>query len=398
MTLGALVDAGAPLEEIHAAIQPMDIPGFNLTSEKRVSRGLAATKVHVEVAESPRHRNLSQVMDVVNRADLSDTVMGHASAAFRALAEAEARVHGKDPESIHFHEVGANDAIVDIVGSCLAIELLGLEQLACSRIVTGGGSFSCAHGTLPVPGPAAVDLLQGFEIEGGGIDLELVTPTGASLLKEYCGRTRPMPPMRLLTSGYGMGDHELPDRSNILRVLVGDVSDAARPSSGLEGLAGSRDEVMVLACDVDDMVPEWFGPLTEDLLAAGALDVTLAPVYMKKGRPGTHISVLAPVGRETNLARLLLAQSTTIGVRMTPASRYTLHREGVTVETPLGPVRGKLVWGHGAAPRWTPEFEDAKRIHAEKGVTMREVYRVAVEAAKDIEAGVSEHPESEEKP
>lgn len=384
MTLGALVDAGTDLDLIRAALGPMELPGLDLKPEPVVSHGIAATRVHVGIDESPRHRTLSQVMEVVERADLSPEVVGHVTGAFRALAEAEGRVHGKPAEAIHFHEVGANDAIVDVVGACLGIEALGLERLACSRVVTGRGSFTCAHGTLPIPGPAAAALLEGFEVEGGDIEIELVTPTGAALLKEFCGSSSPMPPMRLLGSGYGAGSRKLPGRANVLRLLYGEIGDTLASVDG-----DGQERIAVIECDIDDMVPEHFSVLAEDLRTAGALDVTFMPVQMKKDRSGLRVTVLSPSGQETKLAKVLLAQSTTIGVRVTQASRYTLQRRPVTVETSWGPIQGKLVWGQGVAPRWTPEFDDARRIHRDRGVSMRDIYQAAVEAARSVvdEAG-----------
>ncbi len=382
MTLGALVHAGVGLDLFRAALEPMELPGLDLSSEPIVSHGIAATKVHVGVEESPRHRTLAQVMEVVTRADLSPEVVRHVTGAFRALAEAEGRVHGKPPEAIHFHEVGANDAIVDVVGACVGIEALGIERLACSRVVTGRGTFTCAHGTLPIPGPAAAALLEGFELEGGDIEMELVTPTGAALLKEFCGSSSPMPPMRLMGSGYGAGSRKLPGRANVLRLLLGEASDPFVSETG-----DGQERIAVIACDIDDMVPEHFSVLSEDLRTAGALDVTFMPVQMKKDRSGLHVTVLSPIGRETELARVLLAQSTTIGVRVTEALRYTLQRRAVTVETPLGPIQGKLVWGQGIAPRWTPEFDDARRIHRERGISMRDIYQIAVESARSVVDG-----------
>lgn len=386
MTLGALVDAGADLGAIHESLESLKLPGLALKAEKVISHGIVGTRVHVQVDEHHHHhRTVSEVLKVVEKADLSDFVLTHVRGAFQALADAEGKVHGKDPALIHFHEVGANDAIVDVVGSCIAIEQLGLEVLACSKVMTGRGTLSCAHGILPVPGPATAVLLEGFEIEGGETEAELVTPTGACLLKEFCGRSAPMPPMRLLRAGYGIGERVLKGRPNALRILVGEAEPHHIIFWGKDSTPSRTEHIVVLETDIDDMNPEWYGLLMEELLAGGALDVTLTPLQMKKNRPGTRLTVLSPVGRETELSRLLLAETTSIGVRMTHVSRLTLHRRIVSVETPWGPLRGKLVWGHGMPPRWSPEFEDAKTIHQREGIPMRDIYRTALEAASTLE-------------
>ncbi len=380
MMLGALVDAGADLAAIQSALEPMGLPGFKLQARDVVSHGIRATKVDVHIEESPHHRTLAQVMSVVENSGLPGSTLERIAAIFGFLAEAEAHVHGKTPETIHFHEVGANDAIVDVAGTCLGIEQLGLEHIECSRVITGSGTFQCAHGVLPIPGPAAAYLLSGFEVESGGVDAELVTPTGAAILRYFCETSTPMPRMKIESEGYGAGSREYKKRANVLRMLVGESSPVADTD------IGDYDEVMVLSCDLDDMVPEFYGSLADDLMASGALDVTLTPVQMKKGRPGTHVSVLAPLGKEQEIARLLLAQSTTIGVRMTRASRLKLRREQVTVETPMGPIQGKLVWGHGIKPRWSPEYEEARKIHERDGIPLREIYRTAMEAARADES------------
>ncbi|MEW6234824.1 MAG: nickel pincer cofactor biosynthesis protein LarC [Candidatus Omnitrophota bacterium] len=366
MCLGALVDAGCPLEEIKNHLAGLNIPGFDLRAEK-VQRGpLAGTQVHVQVEEEHHvHRHLADVLQIADRISWPGNVRQRIEQVFTALAQAEGKVHNKPFDHIHFHEVGCFDAIVDISGTLLGLHLLGVERFACSKIPVGEGfSGETQHGRLPLPVPATAELLRGFSLYSNGGTLEMVTPTGAALLNALCAGSSPMPSMILETVGYGAGSRVIEGRPNLLRVFLG------------EAEAG-RDVIAVLETNIDDMNPEFFEPLIESLFQAGALDATLTPIMMKKNRPATQLTVLAPLHLKEELARVVLRQSSTIGLRFYECERRTLLRQSANVSTSWGPIRGKVSWGFGVEKRFTPEYDDCMKIHRETGVPIARIYEEA---------------------
>jgi len=367
MCLGALVDAGCPLEAIKSTLQGLSLPGFDLQAEK-VRRGpLSGTQVHVRVEEERhRHRKLADVLALVDRVNWPGPVRERIEAAFTALAKAEGRIHGKAYDQIHFHEVGSFDAVIDISGSLLGLHLLGVEQCACSKIHVGEGFVETQHGVLPVPAPATAELLQGFDLYSRGLAGETVTPTGAALLRVLAGQSSPMPPMRLQAIGYGAGTRETKELPNLLRVFVGETPNP------------TVDAVTVIEANIDDMNPEFYEPLLEQLFSAGALDITLSPLMMKKSRPGTLLTVIASPPNKESLAQMILRESATIGVRMWDCERRILQRESGETNTPWGPVKGKVCWGAGIEKRFTPEYEDCRRIQREHQVPIQRVYEEAV--------------------
>jgi len=365
MTLGALVDAGADLGPIEAELRKLPVKGWSLTAEKVKRGALAATFVKVTTQETHHHRGLTKILDTIASAGLAPRVAERASAIFRRLGEAEARIHGTTVEQVHFHEVGAMDAIVDIVGAAVGFELLGIDEFACSAVNVGGGRAETAHGPLPVPAPASIELLRGRPVYSSGIEKELTTPTGAAIVSTLAARFGAMPPMSASAIGYGAGSWELKEQANVLRLFVGESANvSARPGEQL---------ITVLETNLDDMNPQIYGYLVEQAFAAGALDVYSTAVQMKKNRPGVLLTLLCEPAAADGLVDLLFRETTTLGVRTYEARRRVLARETVSVETPLGSVRMKLARLNGSVLNAAPEYEDCRRIAAERGVPLKQV-------------------------
>ena len=318
------------------------------------------------------HRGLTEINRIVDRSSLSPAGRARASRLFRRLAEVEAGIHQVPVEEVHLHEVGAVDSIVDVVAAVSALEWLAPERVVASALNVGSGTVRCEHGELPVPAPATAELLRGVPVYAAGPPAELVTPTGALIVTEYAGAFGPAPAMRIERIGYGAGDRNPAGRPNVLRALVGD-------GSGI----GPLERVVVLECQIDDMNPQLYGALMERLAAAGALDVFYAPIQMKKNRPGTLVTVVAPPGRREALADVLFRETTTIGLRVTETERERLDREEVPVETPIGAIRIKVARRDGAVRNAAPEFEDCARLAAERGLSIKDVQAIAVKAWLD---------------
>lgn len=372
MCLGALVNAGCPIEEIKNQLKGLNIPGFDL-QEETVQRGpLSGTYVQVSVQEEHHvHRTLSDVLEIVDNVQWPGNVREQIESVFTVLAHAEGSVHNKPYDKIHFHEVGSFDAIVDISGTLYALHLLGIEKCYVSSIQVGSGfSGKTRHGHLPLPVPAASYLLKGFELFSTGIEFELVTPTGAALLNRLCENSSPIPIMNLEQVGYGAGGRDLKEIPNLLRIFIG------------EQTKRKNDFVSVIESNIDDMNPEWFEPLMDGLFKAGALDVTLSPLTMKKARPATLLRVIAPSFLKDELAQLILKNSTSIGLRIYECERRMLQRKSVTVTTPWGEVKGKLCRGYGIEERFTPEYEECKRIHHETGISIQQIYHEVMHSFK----------------
>ncbi len=371
MILGALMDAGCDAAALEAGLRRLPVEGWRLGVTKVKKKGIAATKVSAESHEHHAHRSLGAILDIIGRADLSAGVKERASAIFQRLGEAEARIHSVPVEQIHFHEVGAVDAIIDIVGACIGFELLGLERFACSPLNVGGGVVKAAHGVMPVPAPATADLLRDAPTYSSGIERELVTPTGAAILATVCGEFGAQPRMRVSAIGYGAGTADLNEQANVLRLFVGE-------SVGASETAAWDEEIAVVEANLDDMNPQIYGYFQEKALAAGALDVYTVPVQMKKNRPGTLLTVLCGTGDVDAMMKLIFAETTTIGARAYTARRRTLARESVTVDTPLGAVRMKLARANGRVLNAAPEYDDCQRIAAEKNVPLKQVISEAM--------------------
>lgn len=294
---------------------------------------------------------------------------------FERLAGAEAAIHQMPIDRVHLHEVGALDSIVDIVGAVYGMEWLGADEIVSSPLNVGRGTVRCAHGTFPVPAPATARLLTGVPVYAGEVEAELVTPTGALLVTEYARAFGPLPPMSIERIGYGAGTRDFRGTPNVFRIIIG-----ARPD------ATAEERVLALECEIDDMNPQLFGPLMDRLQAAGALDVFYSAVQMKKNRPGTLVTVLAPPERRQAIMDLLFAETTTIGVRYQEMLRERLDREVRTIETPVGPIRFKLASRDGRLLNAAPEFDDCARAAAERGISIKDVQAIASKAWLDSQA------------
>ena len=368
MTLGALVDAGLSAAELRRVVELLPIDGYLLTIESTTNRGIAGTRVRVDLLErSQPHRRLSNIREILESADLSEAVKTGAISVFQRLAEAEATVHGSDIESVEFHEVGGVDAIIDIVGSVWGFEQLGIERIFYSTLPTGYGRVRSAHGLIPIPAPATVELARraGATLVAAPIETELVTPTGAAIATTL--GISGQPPMTIEKIGYGFGQKELP-WPNALRVWIGEM--AASDVSPI------RDRIVLLETNIDDMTPELLGAAMERLLAEGALDVYFTPIQMKKNRPATMLSVIAPLGQEENMAACILAHTSTLGIRVRHVERYKAERWISRVATPWGHVRIKVRSFEGRI-NGAPEYDDCLTIARERGIPIADVYEAA---------------------
>ncbi len=376
MTLGALVSAGWPAADLAAVPKRLGLEGVRL-GVSEVRRGpLAAVRVAVEVEASRQpHRRLRDVQAILRQADLPEAARERSLAAFQRLAEAEARVHGTSVEETHFHEVGAADALVDVAGAMLGLESLGVERVHASAPRLGHGSVSSAHGRLPVPAPAAVQLLLGAPVEIGEAGAELTTPTGAALLATLVRDWSAPPPFRLERVGTGAGARDPAEQPNVLRLLIGEAAAGDAASAGLV-----RGRVAVLETALDDENPQYVAALVPRLLAAGALDAMVVPSAMKKGRPGMWVIVIAEPERADELARTLLAETSTLGVRIRLEERLELVRRAQEVETPFGPIQLKVALLPGGGERAVPEFESLSQAAERAGRPLREVAEAALAA------------------
>jgi pyridinium-3,5-bisthiocarboxylic acid mononucleotide nickel chelatase len=357
MLVGALAGAGANPAAITAAIASMEI-GAQVSFEQVKRRGIGATKFHVAVEETSKHRHLPHILKIIESADIPARAKQNAAAVFQRLGEAEAGVHQMPIEKVHFHEVGAADSISDIVGACLGFELLGIETIYCSPINVGSGTVNTEHGVLPVPAPATAALLTGKPVYARGPAMELTTPTGAAVAVTLARAFGTMPPMTLAAQGYGAGGHDFAEHANVLRVVTGEATGASEAT-----------DIAVLEANIDDLNPQVLAWAAERLLAAGALDVTLEPVVMKKGRPGTLLRVLAQPEDRDRLAQIVFAETSTFGLRLYAAERRVASRHWVDVATTHGTVRMK-VSGRGA---YAAEYEDCRKLAADSGTPLKEI-------------------------
>jgi pyridinium-3,5-bisthiocarboxylic acid mononucleotide nickel chelatase len=370
MTLGALIDAGVDAAIIRAAVDSLGLAGVKLITQTVMKEGFRATAVRVEHPEQHAHRHLADIHAIIDRAGgITPGQRDLARRIFGAVAEAEARVHGTTVDRIHFHEVGAIDSIVDIVGAAVGFDVLGADQVVASRVPTGRGQVLIDHGICTVPTPGTAELLKGIPLVDVPIEAELTTPTGAAILKTVVDRFGPLPEMAIQSIGYGAGTKDFPQRANLLRLFVGTAEPRAE-----------SDYVTLLETNLDDATGEIIGYAKRRLLEAGALDVFSTSIQMKKDRPGTLVSVLARMSDVEKLESILFDETGTFGIRRTVVERSKRSRGEHTVATAWGPVRGKLGWRQGQEYLFTPEFEDCARLASEKGVPLREIYRAAESA------------------
>lgn len=368
MLLGALLDVGLPEAHLRAVVSALQLDGVTLEISRPVVQGFAATRAQVHVPYHDHdhhhaHRHLAEITALLERADLEPAVRARALAVFTRLAEAEASVHGTTPDRIHFHEVGADDALVDIVGTVAGLAWLRVDRLVCSPLPLTSGWVACAHGEVPLPAPAVCRLLAGVPVYGEDLRQELVTPTGAALVRELAAGFGPLPPLRLESTGYGAGTRERSDgRPNLLRLLLGESLEAAEAQ-----------RVEVLETHLDDWNPEFWPYLSGRLMAAGALDVCLVPMHMKKGRPGFLLRVLAAPAAAQHLIEMVFSETTAIGLRRRSEERVTLPRATVTVATPWGELAAKRVLTPSGAVL-APEYEACRALAERHGVPLQAVY------------------------
>ena len=370
MTLGALVDAGVPLDHLRNELRSLDVPGWEISGERVWKNGMAATCIKVSAEDTQTHRSLATIVDILEKSKLAPAVRAQAAAIFKKLGEAEATVHDVPLEKIHFHEVGAVDAILDITGACIGFAALGIDKFACSPLNVGGGTAKMAHGVLPVPAPATARLLLQKPTYSNGVQKELVTPTGAAIVATLCDSFGPQPIMSVSAIGYGAGTAELEHQPNVLRLMVG---DAAQVSSGLYD-----ETIRVLEANLDDMNPQLYGYFSEKALAAGALDVFATPAQMKKNRPGMLVTVLCRQQDAGKFSEMLFAETTTLGVRSHDVQRRILPREWVKVSTQFGEVRVKVARLNGHIEHAAPEFDDCRKLAEEKNVPLQRILEEAL--------------------
>jgi len=382
MTLGALVDAGLSVDQLRSSLQALQVPGWQLSAEKVWKNGMSATYVKVATEDQSKHRSLSTIVEILEKSQLAVSVRQRAAAIFTKLGEAEASVHDVPLEKIHFHEVGAIDAIVDIVGACIGFDALGIEKFACSALNVGGGTAKMAHGILPVPAPATAKLLQGKPTYSNGVQRELVTPTGAAIVATLCDHFGPQPPLSVSHIGYGAATADLEGQPNVLRIMIG---ECASPS--VSAVPGFDEQISVIEANLDDMNPQIYGYFSDKALAAGALDVYTTPVQMKKNRPGTLLTVLCKPQNANNLMSLIFAETTTFGLRTYQAQRRILPREHLTVTTPYGALRLKLSRLNGRIQHATPEYEDCRKLAESNNIPLHQVITAALSAYHSSSSG-----------
>ncbi len=374
MTLGALVDLGIPLAAIARGIDSLGLPNCRLHASEVKKHGFRAT--HIEVLHEPEHahRHLHQITDMIERSQLSSAQQQLARRIFTRLAEAEAKVHGTTVEKVHFHEVGAIDSIADIVGTAIGWEMLGVDRVVCSPVPTGQGTVQIAHGRVSIPAPATAELLRGIPLAESQVSAELTTPTGAAIVATLADQFGPLPSMRITAVGYGAGSRDLDEQPNLLRLLLGECDEAVGSAPWQE------DQVWVLETNLDDVPGEWIAYCAACLQDAGALDVYLTPIQMKKNRPAVTLSVLCRAADVGPIERIIFAETGSLGIRRWPAQRHTLPRSPHDVETPWGRVTGKLAdLGDGTAS-FTPEYESCRQLAAATGQPLRAIYRAAQQA------------------
>ena len=364
MFLGALLDAGLALDGLRTALSTLPLQGYTLRVEKEERNHLFGTRFIVEVEKDRQPaRSFADIKAIIDAAGLSRWVKETSTRIFEDLALEEGKIHDRPPEKIHFHEVGALDSIVDIVGAVFGMESLGIASLHASPLPLGSGFVETQHGRIPLPAPATIALLKGIPVYDSGVRAELVTPTGAALLKGLACSFGAMPPMVVEQVGYGVGSRELPDRPNLLRILVGRDTEEHRTET-----------VAVMEANVDDTNPEWLGFLMERLFSAGALDVLFCPVQMKKGRPAVLIQVIGKPHQKDRLMEILFQESTTLGVRYQMMQRKILVREEAEIDSPWGKMKVKKISRPDGLFQLLPEYDSCRKIALEKGLPIKDVY------------------------
>ncbi len=369
MILGAMVDAGLSPRALSELVKKLKLSTIRLRVKKVQKNGISATRVVVEGKEERSHRTLKEILKIIERSELEAKIKEKSREVFDRLARVEGQIHGTSPEEVHFHELGGLDSVVDIVGAVWGLREMGIGEIYVSRVNVGTGFVRCEHGLLPVPAPAALALMKGKPIYSSGVEKELLTPTGAAILTTLGKEFGRMPPMKVDRIGYGAGREDLP-HPNLLRLIVGTSGDA-----------WDLERVFVIETNIDDMNPQFYDYLIDALLGMGAFDVFLTPIMMKKNRPGTLLTIIAPSQEARAMVDFLLQETTTLGLRWREEERARADREIVRLMTKYGKMRFKLARWEGKVVNFSPEYEDCKRLAIEAGVPLKKVYEEANKVA-----------------
>lgn len=372
MMVAALLDLGFSFEELRAKLGLLPLQGYQLSLQKCSRSGIQAIKFDVQTGHEHAHRNYADIRTMIESSGLSPWVREKSIEAFRRLAEAEGKIHGQSPDHVHFHEVGAVDSIIDIVGTMIAVEAFMPARIVSAPVNVGQGTLECQHGIYPVPGPATQALLKGVPTFSNSVAGELTTPTGATLLVTLVEDFGTQPALKIHASGYGAGARQTPGNANVLRISLGEMVSASAVSP--------EEQVAVMDATIDDMSPQVYGHFQEKALAEGALDIYSTPIYMKKNRPAMKITCVCAVADVDRLAELMFRETTTIGIRYAVAQRKTLRREFQKVQTDFGTVTMKVSYVEDRRVNFVPEFEDCRRLALEKGVALKEVQSAAIHA------------------
>lgn len=363
MILGALLDAGLDFEMLKTELAKLPFTGYELQKSHIVKKGISATKFDVKIPHEHHHRGLHKIFSIIDESTLSEDIKSTSKAIFQRLGEAEAKIHKKSVDKIHFHEVGAVDAIIDIVGAVIGFQLLGIDKIYASPLHVGSGTVDCAHGILPVPAPATAELLKSVPVYSKDVEGELVTPTGAAILSTLSEAFGDMPAMTIVETGYGAGGHDL-EIPNVLRIMIGEAKELS-----------DRDVTQLIQTNIDDMNPQFYEHIMERLFANGALDVYMTPIIMKKNRPGIILNVLGHPSSCQKLTDIIFSETTTLGIRLSDMKkRHILKREFITLKTPWGEAKGKVRTLESGEKTVSPEYEDCKRLAQENNIPIQSVY------------------------
>ncbi len=372
MVLGALVDLGWPVKELERELDKLDLFDYQIEAEKVAKKGITSTQIKIRAKEEKKERTLKDILSILDKSKLEEEIKERSRAIFIKLANAEAKIHGKSPQKIHFHELGGLDTIIDVVGAVAGMKYLGIEKVYSSSLPLGKGFLKCSHGTLPVPAPATLELLKGVPVYGSNIEAELVTPTGAVIISSLAENFGQMPPMKIDNIGYGAGQRDLPV-PNLLRVSVGVLKNAYE-----------EDVVSLIQTNIDDMNPEFYEHIVDRLFDEGALDVFLTPIQMKKTRPATMLSVITDEEKTERMLELIFDETTTLGVRISKVKRRKLNRESRKVATKYGEIEVKIGKLDGMVKNISPGYEECRKIATRLNIPLKEVYQEAKQTAFDL--------------
>jgi len=372
MVLAALVDLGWPVKELERELDKLDLFDYQIEAEKVAKKGITSTQINISIKEDKKERKLKDILSILDKSKLEEKIKEQSRAIFIRLANVEAKIHGKSPEEIHFHELGGLDTIIDVVGAVAGMKYLGIDKVYSSSLSLGKGFVKCSHGTIPVPAPATLELLKGIPVCGSNIEAELVTPTGAAIISTVAENFGQMPPMKIDNIGYGAGQRDLPI-PNLLRVSLGMLKNAYE-----------EDVVSLIQTNIDDMNPEFYEHIADRLFHQGALDVFLTPIQMKRTRPATMLSVITDEEKTEKMLELIFDETTTLGVRISKIKRRKLNREGRKVATKYGKVEVKIGKLDGMVKNISPSYEECRKIATRLNIPLKKIYQEAKQAAFDL--------------